>query len=83
MSKSLEKSVIGEAEQFLIGRTVVGIEYLSAREAGRLGWRYRPATIRFDDGTRLSTLCDEEGNDAGVIMLNTQHGELCLCRFPI
>ena len=55
---------------------------MSATEASELGWSHRSAVLQFDDGTVAYVACDEEGNDAGVLMVQTKDSELCLGRFP-
>jgi hypothetical protein len=47
-----------------------------------LGWSKRSAVLQFDDGTVAYLACDEECNDAGVLMVQTKQSELCLGRFP-
>jgi hypothetical protein len=56
---------------------------MPAAEAADLGWSHRPAVLEFDDGTIAYAACDEEGNDAGVLFVETRRDDLCLGRFPI
>ena len=78
-----ERKVIDAAQQALVGRTVVRVRYMQPAETEALGWFNRGVVLVFDDGTAAYTACDEEGNDAGVLMVQTKRGELCLGRFPV
>ncbi|HEX5106419.1 MAG TPA: hypothetical protein VFV87_21520 [Pirellulaceae bacterium] len=78
-----ERKVIDAAQQALVGRTVVRVRYMEPAEVEALGWFQRGVVLVFDDGTAAYTACDEEGNDAGVLMVQKKRGELCLGRFPV
>ena len=78
-----ERKVIDAAQQALVGRTVVRVRYMQPAETEALGWFNRGVVLVFDDGTAAYTACDEEGNDAGVLMVQKKRGELCLGRFPV
>lgn len=60
-----------KAKAILVGRKIVGVEWLSEDEAHRLGWRSRPIIITLDDGTHIYPLSDDEANDGGA--LGTTH----------
>jgi hypothetical protein len=83
MSAQTERKVTDAAVARLVGRRVVRVGYMPAAEAADLGWSHRPAVLEFDDGTIAYAACDEEGNDAGVLFVETRRDDLCLGRFPI
>jgi hypothetical protein len=82
MPSPAEQTVTHAAIKALVGRRVVSVRYMSPTEASDLGWSHRSTVLQFDDGTVAYIACDEEGNDAGVLMVQTKRGELCLGRFP-
>jgi hypothetical protein len=82
MSAQTERKVTDAAAAMLVGRRVVRVGYMPAAEAADLGWSHRPAVLEFDDGTVAYAACDEEGNDAGVLFVETRRDDLCLGRFP-
>ncbi len=82
MSSQTERKVTAAALAMLVGRRVVRVQYMPAAEATEVGWSHRPAVLQFDDGTVLYATADEEGNDAGVLLVETAQSELCLGRLP-
>ena len=82
MAAETERKVTHAATAMLVGRRVVRVGYLPQAEVADLGWRQRPAFLMFDDGTVLYAACDEEENDAGVLMVVGKKSELCLGRLP-
>jgi len=55
----------------LVGRKIVKIKWLSAKETQRLmGWSQQPCEIYLDNGTILTPSSDDEGNESGAILTN-------------
>lgn len=69
------------AVKHLLGRRIVGVEYMDEREASDFGWPERVLVLTLDDGTRLIPEADEEGNGPGVLLGLTKSGEQIL--FPV
>lgn len=55
------------AVRILQGRTITKVEYISKEDAEKRGWHKRGLIMELDDGTTLTILSDDEGNDMGVI----------------
>ena len=56
-----------KAETVLLGRKIVKVEYIDNKEAKDYMWNNRGVSFTLDDGTRIITMSDDEGNDAGVL----------------
>jgi len=56
------------AQDKLLGKTVVKVFYLDELEALDLRWYKRPIVIQFDDGSMIIPQMDDEGNDGGALM---------------
>ena len=55
----------------LVGRKIVKVKWLSAKESERIyGWDQQPCEIYLDDGTILTLSSDDEGNESGAILTN-------------
>ena len=55
----------------LVGRKIVQLKWLSAKESERLmGWSQQPCEIYLDNGTILTPSSDDEGNESGAILTN-------------
>lgn len=52
----------------LIGRRIVGIEYLADVELDALGWHERSVVLKLDNGHSIIASRDDEGNGAGALM---------------
>ena len=64
-----------EAENVLLNKRIVKVEYMSAKESDDYMWNNRPITFLLDDGTRIIAQMDDEGNDGGVLWYGTQDDE--------
>ena len=53
----------------LVGRTIVGVRYLDASEVNLLGIVHHPVCLQLDDGALLWPMADDEGNDAGALLI--------------
>ena len=56
--------------KYLVGRTIVKVEYCTENLADEQGWHCQPIQILLDDGTWLTPTSDDEGNNGGVIHTN-------------
>ncbi|MCP4437092.1 MAG: hypothetical protein GY913_21680 [Proteobacteria bacterium] len=68
------------AAKHLLGRTIVGVRYLTKAEAEDLGWHRASLVIVLDDNTILFPSSDDEGNSAGVLFGQKGAAELT---FPV
>ena len=55
--------------QFLVGRTIKAVRYLTPNECANFGWNKSPLVMFLNDGTIMIPQCDDEGNDGGAMML--------------
>ena len=55
------------AEDVLLGRRILKVEYMSSKECNEYMWYKRPITFILDNGTRVIAQMDDEGNDGGVL----------------
>ena len=63
------------AENVLLGRQIVRVEYMRQDECDRYMWDKRPITFVLDNNTRVIAMCDDEGNDGGVLTCLTKDKE--------
>ena len=63
------------AENVLLGRQIVRVEYMGQDECDRYMWHKRPITFVLDNNTRVIAMCDDEGNDGGVLTCLTKNKE--------
>ena len=56
--------------KYLVGRTIVKVEYCSEELADQQGWHCQPIQILLDNGTWLTPTSDDEGNNGGAIHTN-------------
>tara|TARA_Y100000592_G_scaffold46263_1_gene73404 strand:- start:883 stop:1476 length:594 start_codon:yes stop_codon:yes gene_type:complete len=54
----------------LIGKTIYDISFLDEKSCKKLGWYKRPLEIIFDDGSKLTPMADDEGNNGGSMCYN-------------
>ena len=62
-------------EKYLLGRTIVGVRYLTDKEAENLGWMSAAIVLLLDDGSSILPSRDDEGNDAGTLFGQGKDGE--------
>ena len=62
-----EASWLNRAKKSLLGRKIVDVQWMSSQEAERVGWLGRPVILILDDGTWISPMRDDEGNDGGAL----------------
>lgn len=63
------------AEKHLLGRTIVGIRYLTDKEVEDMGWYQSSVVFILDNGSVFFPSADDEGNDAGALFGQTENGE--------
>ena len=57
------------AENMLLGRKIVKVEYIPVEETDKIMWSYQPVSFQLDNGTWVYPQADDEGNDAGVLVV--------------
>ena len=70
----IQRDWTNRIKQRLVGRTIVGVRYMTSEEADASGWHHRPVVLILDDGHILFPMMDDEGNDGGA--LATSHEDL-------
>tara|TARA_R100001463_G_scaffold102573_1_gene156997 strand:- start:344 stop:619 length:276 start_codon:yes stop_codon:yes gene_type:complete len=55
------------AENVLLGRRILKVEYMKDKECNDYMWYKKPITFILDNGTRVIAMQDDEGNDGGVL----------------
>lgn len=70
MIKNPRKYWTDKVDKFLVGRTIVKIEYMPEKEVEDMLWHKTPIAIHLDDGGILIPSMDDEGNDGGAILTN-------------
>ena len=65
--KKLIKKWQKDIEKSLVGRRIIGVEYLTDKEMKENLWYKRPIVLILDDGNWLMPMADDEGNDGGAI----------------
>lgn len=80
--EALERQCTQQATSALVGRRIARVRYMSRAEANESLWKNRPLVIELDDGALIHASCDEEGNDAGVIFVDTKSESLTFGRLP-
>ena len=63
------------AETQLLGKTISRVEYMGTEECDKYGWYSRPITFILNDNTRVIAMCDDEGNNGGVLTCLTSKSE--------
>ena len=61
-----------EISEFLVGKTIKKIEYLTEQEANECGWNQIPLVIIFDDNSYIFPMADDEGNNGGAIATSSK-----------
>jgi hypothetical protein len=58
-----------KAEELLLNKKIVKVEYMHSEEAKDSMWDSRCVRIILDNGTNILPMRDDEGNDAGSLWL--------------
>ena len=64
-----------KANDLLLGKKIVKVEYMGTKEANDYMWYKRPVTFILDDGSRVMIQQDDEGNDGGALWVGNEDGE--------
>ena len=62
-NEELSKSWQTRIEKYLLGKSIIKVEYMSKKDADEQGWSKRPIQILLNNGTWLTITSDDEGND--------------------
>ena len=60
------------AKKQLLIKTIIGVRYMSHKEAKRFGWDSRPVMFQLNDGNVFFASIDEEGNGPGALFTNDE-----------
>ena len=63
------------AQNTLLGRRILKVEYMKNKECKDYMWYKKPITFILDNGTRVIAMQDDEGNDGGVLTCLTNEKE--------
>ena len=77
-----EKRWTEHAEEWLVGRKIVKVQYMIDSDANHAGWYRRPIMLVLDDGTLIYPQSDDEGNDGGALMCQAKVGKMIGKDFP-
>jgi len=67
-----------QAAAHLAGRTIKRARYLSKAEARGMGWHARSVVLELDNGAVVIVQSDDEGNDAGALLVLNKKAEIIL-----
>ena len=56
-----------KANDLLVGKKIVKVEWMNNKEKDEIGWYSRPVCMQLDDGTWIFPMADDEGNDGGAL----------------
>lgn len=56
-----------DASKLLVGRTIVGVRYMTDDECNDMDWYSRPVVLILDNGLQIYPSRDDEGNDGGAL----------------
>jgi hypothetical protein len=62
--------------QWPVGRTITGMRRLAIDELDEMMWNGPAYALMLDDGSLLFASSDEEGNDAGVLLIKSVQGDI-------
>ena len=57
-------------EKYLLGKSIIKIEYMSEKDSEEQGFDCRPIQLLLNNGIWLTITSDDEGNDGGAIHTN-------------
>ena len=64
-----------KANDLLLGKKIVKVEYMDTEEADNYMWNKRPVTFMLDNDTRVMIQSDDEGNDGGALWIGSKDVE--------
>ena len=71
-NEELSKSWQTRIEKYLLGKSIIKVEYMSEKDADEKGWSKRPIQILLNNGNWLTITSDDEGNEGGAIHTNIE-----------
>ena len=60
---------IKTANKMLLGKKIVKVEYMSVKESDDMMWLHQPVCLLLDNGTWVYPMADDEGNEAGALVV--------------
>ena len=63
MSKDAHQYWRKKADELLLNKKIVAVEWMNTAEQEEIGWHSRPVCLKLDDGTWIFPMADDEGND--------------------
>ena len=75
MKKDYTKIWNKTANDLLLNKKIIKVEYMGTKEAEDTMWHNRPVRIILDNGTNILPMTDDEGNDGGALWLGNKDGE--------
>ena len=75
MKKDYTKIWNKTANDLLLNKKIIKVEYMGTKEAEDTMWHNRPVRIILDDGTNILPMSDDEGNDGGALWLGNKDRE--------
>ncbi len=70
-----EKRLIADVAKDIVGKKIIGIRYLTEEEMKSSYWYKRCPVLILEDGSIIVPLSDDEGNESGVLEINTAKSE--------
>jgi hypothetical protein len=61
--------------EFLVGKTIKRVRFLTTEECEHFGWYSRPLVIEFFDGSLMFPQADDEGNNGGAMLYLSNYTE--------
>ena len=62
-----------DCDNFLKGKIISNVRYLTRKEMEQFGWYRRSLAIFFTDGSYIIPSSDDEGNDAGALFTSDKN----------
>lgn len=63
----MEEKWTKQIADFLVGKTIKEVRYMTEEECKQMMWYNRPLVIAFTDGSWIFPSMDDEGNDGGAM----------------
>jgi hypothetical protein len=67
----MEEKWVKEIRDFLKGKTIKEVRYMTDKECSEMMWYNKPLVIVFTDGSWIFPSCDDEGNDGGALFTSS------------
>ena len=67
----MEENWTKQIADFLVGKTIKEVRYMTQKECTDMMWYNRPLAIFFTDGTYIFPSADDEGNDGGALFTSS------------